>query len=381
MAQRLKGLKKILVVLNSAWNIYNFRLPLMRFLREQGYDVIAIAPKDGYEEYIKKEGFEFHEIELSPKGVNPFADIRTIFQLYKLYKNLSPLCVLHYTIKPNIYGSLSAKMAGAHSISTVTGLGALFISEGITSKIGRFLYRAAFKFPKKIFFQNNDDRMLFDAIGIAPSDKTGIIPGSGIDTVKFSLPDSLEGKDTTRPFIFLLIARMLWDKGIGEYVEAAKIMRSKAINAEFWLLGGLNVQNPAAISKEQMVQWQTDGVVRYFEPTDDVKSFIASSDCVVLPSYREGLPRTLLEAASMQKPIIATDAPGCKEVVMQGVNGFLCKIKDADDLADAMVRMTQLGEPQRVGMGQAGRHRVETEFSQDAVNRIYFDFIKQLDNR
>lgn len=378
LAQGYKSLKpKIAVVLNAAWNVYNFRLPLMRFLRDSGYDVIAIAPKDGYEERIKAEGFEFYDIKLSPKGVNFFVDFLTILQLRKLYKQISPSCILHYTVKPNIYGSIAAISVGIPSVATVTGLGTLFISESFASKVGRFLYKFAFMFSKKVFFQNMDDLKLFMELNLVDKKKTLIVPGSGIDTNKFR-PFG-KGNDIScaniNNFKFLLIARILWDKGISEFVEAAKLVRERSSNVEFYILGSFVDDSPAAIPRKIFNEWAADGIIKYLGSTDDVAKNILNCDCVVLPSYREGLPRVLLEAASMQKPIIATDVPGCRDIVDDGVNGLLCRIKDAEDLANVMQRMVSMSEEERLSMGLQGRLKVQSMFSMDIVCSIYLNTI------
>lgn len=367
--------KRILIVLNSAWNIYNFRLPLMRFLRDEGYTVIAIAPKDGYETKIEAEGFQFYHLNLSSKGINPFSDLRTLWQLYKFYRAFSPFCILHYTVKPNIYGSIAAFIAGVKSIATVTGLGTLFISKSFAFTIGRFLYYIAFKFTNKIFFQNHDDLQLFLHMGLASKNKVSVIPGSGIDTSFFApIKEDLQ----ERPFIFLLIARMLWDKGIGEFVEASTILKDKGYKCQFWLLGDSNANNRSVIPKETIQNWEKKEIIKYIEPTDDVRTYISKAHCIVLPSYREGLPRTLLEAASMEKPLIATNVPGCKDVIENGLNGFLCEVKNSNDLAKAMLKMYYLTKVEKMEMGKYSRLKVCREFDETLVFAHYLSTIEKI---
>jgi glycosyltransferase involved in cell wall biosynthesis len=239
------------------------------------------------------------------------------------------------------------------------------------------LYRLALSRSIKVFFQNDDDRQMFVSGGLVGQAVTDRLPGSGIDLDKFA-PVPLPGQS---PIRFLLIARMLWDKGVGEFVEAARLLKRRGTNADFCLLGFLDVQNPAAISREQMDAWVKEGVIRYFGVSDDVRTEIAAADCVVLPSYREGTPRTLLEAAAMGRPIITTDAVGCREVVDDGVNGYLCRIKEAVDLAEKMALMEALSPTERAVMGRRGREKVEREFDEQIVIDKYLAAIREILDR
>jgi glycosyltransferase involved in cell wall biosynthesis len=221
-------------------------------------------------------------------------------------------------------------------INNIACLGAAFICGGPVMRILLWLYRAALRRSSQVFFQNDDDRQLFVSGGLVPASKTALLPGSGIDLVRFaSTPMPAIGNDC-ESFRFFLVARMLRDKGVGEYVEAARLLRKRWPQVEFCLLGFLDVKNPAAISWAEMDAWVAEGVVKYLGESDEVRSQIAAATCVVLPSYREGTPRSLLEAAAIARPIITTDAVGCREVVGDGVNGYLCKVRDAADLAVKM---------------------------------------------
>lgn len=366
---------KVAVVLNAAWNIYNFRLPLMRFLRDAGYDVVAIAPKDGYEEKILAEGFEFYHVDICPKGTNPIKDAKSIWGLFLLYRQIKPDVVLHYTAKPNIYGSFAAFFAGTKSINTVTGLGTLFLSDSISSKIGRLLYKVAFLFSSKVLFQNPDDKELFVATKLVNKGKIGMVHGSGIDEERFYYSKK---EHSGSPFVFLLVARMLRDKGVVEFVEAVRELKSKGHSVLCRLIGSAEAKNPTAIGIDEIEGWMKEGVVEYLGSTDDVRDAIVESDCVVLPSYREGLPRTLLEAASMGRPMVATDAPGCKELVFDGVNGFLCKIKDSKDLAFSMEKMLLASDEERVAMGRYSRNMICSKFSSLKIAELYSETIKKL---
>ncbi len=369
-------MKKIAISINTSWNIYNFRLGLIKALQKEGFEVYAIAPKDDYSEKLEKLGVKHIDIFMNNKGTNPIEDIKTIWEYYKIYKQIKPDVALHYTIKPNIYGTIGAKLAGVKVINNIAGLGTLFINEKFATKIAKYLYKYSQKKADKIFFQNRDDFELFVKEKLIEKNKCDILPGSGVDIEKFK-PIKVNKQDNV--FRFLLIARMLWDKGVGEYVEAAKVIKQKCKNVEFLLLGAAGVDNPTAIPKETIEKWEKEGIVKYLGTSDDVKSEIAKADCIVLPSYyREGVPRTLLEAAAMEKPIITTNNIGCKEVVDDGINGYLCNVKDSKDLANKMEKMLNLIEEERIKMGKAGREKIIKEFDEKIVIEKYLKAIKEV---
>lgn len=369
-------MKKIAIVLNNAWYAYNFRFNLAISLKSEGYEVVFIAPYDDrYSELIKQK-FEFLDIKVDAKGINPISDFNTIFFLYKLYKKEHIDIVLNFTIKPNIYSSIAARMLGIKSISNITGLGTIFIKQSTVTKVAKLLYKIALGFNEKVFFQNNDDRELFVENNLVISSKTDLLPGSGVDLNKFVPVKEEESKI----FKFLLIARLLKDKGVFEYIEATKILRKKYKSVEFQILGAVGVANKTAITNEELYGWIDDGLVNYLGTTDNVQDVISKADCVVLPSYREGTPRSLLEACAMEKPIIATNVIGCKEVVDDGVNGFLCEVKNTDDLAKKMEMMINLSEDERVTMGKAGRKKIVQEFDEKIVIDKYLKSIKKILN-
>lgn len=367
-------MNKIVISLNTSWNIYNFRLNLARALKANGYEVILVAPYDDYSEKLKDE-FEYYNIYMNNKGTNPKEDFKTMIGFYNLYKKIKPDVVLNYTIKPNIYGNIACNLLGIKTINNISGLGTVFIKESLVTKVVKWLYRYSLGKSSKVFFQNSDDRDLFVENKLVVLTKCGLLPGSGIDTNKF-MPLEYKKEDDT--FRFLLIARILKDKGIVEYVEAAKILKEKHKNVEFQLLGSLDAVNNTAISKEQMEEWVNNGFVTYLGITDNVKEFIQIADCVVLPSYREGTPRTLLESASMSKPIVTTNVVGCKEVVEDGVNGYLCEVRNTMDLADKIEMMLNLSEKERKVMGEAGRVKMINEFDEGIVIGKYLEVLEAI---
>ncbi len=364
---------KIIISINTTWNIINFRSGLIRALVSHGYDVIAVTPADEYTPQLAALGCRFVPLPMENKGTHPGRDLLLLWRFVRLMRKERPDVFLGYTVKPNVYGSLAAHISGVPVINNVAGLGTVFIKGGWLNWLVRALYRVTLARSRKVFFQNEDDRQLFITGGLVDGALTDRLPGSGVDLKKFE-PAYLPGRSQMR---FLLIARMLWDKGVGEYVEAARLLKSRGLNAEVCLLGFLDVQNPAAISKSQMDEWVAEGVVRYLGVSDNVREEIAQADCIVLPSfYREGTPRTLLEAAAMARPIITTDSVGCRDVVDDGVNGYLCRPRDASDRADKMERIIIMSQAEREVMGQRGREKVEREFDEKIVIDKYLAAIE-----
>jgi len=373
--------KTVAIVINTTWNIYNFRLGLLKALQKKGYRVIAIAPNDSYSKKLENEGIEHYDIEINNQGTNPIEDIRLVYKFYKLYKSLSPDIILQYTIKPNIYGSIAGGILGIPIISNISGLGTVFLNDSFSSKIAKILYKVALIIPKKVFFQNSDDRKLFISSKLVNKKKTDLLPGSGIDIKKFR-PIKVENDNKSIKFLF--IARLVKDKGLVEYIEASKIINNLKLKIEnyqkpkFDILGAFYSGNPTAITTKEMKKWEKEGIVRYLGTSDNVKFIIAQYDCIVLPSYREGLSRVLLEAASMAKPIITTDTTGCRDVVEDGVNGYLCKVKDVKSLAEQMRKIIFLSKEEKEKMGTKGREKIKKEFDEKIVIQKYLESIDKI---
>ncbi|MCW3482253.1 glycosyltransferase family 4 protein [Neisseriaceae bacterium JH1-16] len=364
----------ILICSNTAWSIYNFRKALLETLQDNGYKIVVVAPRDNFSPLLAKLGCTCIDMAMSAKGMNPLEDAKLMIRLLRVYRAHAPDFIFHYTIKPNIYGSLAASIAGIPSIAITTGLGYAFLSSGLVSFIAKKLYKLALYFPKEVWFLNQDDRKEFVERKLTHSKKTFLLPGEGVDTRHFS-PTGKPRPDEV--FRFLLIARMLWDKGVGEYVEAARFIRRRHPDTVFQLLGALDAENPSVIGKSQMDAWQAEGIIEYLGTTKDVRPAIAQADCVVLPSYREGISRTLLEAAAMAKPIVATDVPGCKDVVIDTASGLLCKPRNAKALTSALEKMRLLSEQERASYGQAGRKLVEESFSDPLVIEHYLSALRR----
>lgn len=352
-----------------------FRRGLIKRLIQSNYDVTVVSPRDEFSTQIEGLGCAYIHVNMDNKGVNPVNDIRLTYDLFQLYKKLKPDLVIHYTIKPNIYGSIASMLANIKSFSVIPGLGYAFINENITSKIVKFLYKVALVAPRAVWFINNDDRDVFLDAKLVKRCKVGVINGEGVDIMHFIPQEKTVLDERIR---FLMISRILKDKGVYEYVEAAKLLKTKYSNVVFQLLGPIYSLNPSSIDEDEVMSWHREGILEYLGETKDVRGFISNSDCVVLPSYREGKGMTLVEAASMSKPLVATNVPGCKDVIDDGENGFLCKVKDSTDLARKMEILLNLNDAKRNEMGAVGRNKVINEFDEDIIISQYIEVIENL---
>ncbi len=334
---------------NSDWNIANFRAGLVRGLRSAGFEPVVIAPQDpAADRRMQDLQVERIPVKLDRSGANPFADLVLMRTYRELLRKLQPAAYLGFTIKPNIYGSRVAARQGIPAIPNVSGLGTAFIAAGPMQRIVTALYRWGFSRAPLVFFQNDEDRDLFVERRIIQLQRTRVLPGSGVDLERFSPVPATAGPPT-----FLLVGRLLRDKGLVEFVGAARQVRKQCPAARFQLLGPIDDGNRTAVDRTRFAAWVTEGIVEYLGVTDDVRPFIAEATAVVLPSYREGLPRSLLEAGAMARPLIATDVPGCRAVVEDGHNGYLCTVRDPASLAEAMLRLANLPAEGRQAMGDA----------------------------
>ena len=366
---------RVAIVLNTSWNIYNFRQGLAKALIAEGHQVIAIAPRDKYSDYLVEMGCEFYPVKMQNKGSNPLKDLGYMYQLYRIYKRSNPDVVLQFTIKPNIYGTLAAFPLGKLVINNVCGLGTVFLHNNLATRIARRLYKLSFLLPKKVFFQNEDDLQLFVDKKLIKEKVTDLVPGSGVPLDKFkATPFSRNEK-----FTFLMVSRLLYDKGIREYIEAIRILKNESSDIKFQLLGAIETDANLGVSAQEVASWVSEGLLDYLGTTDDVPQYVRQADCVVLPSYREGTPRALLEAASMAKPLVATNIAGCRQTIDEGSNGFLCEVANGKDLARAMKQMANLSNEQLEEMGKASRAKVEKEFDEKIVIEKYLRIIRSYD--
>jgi glycosyltransferase involved in cell wall biosynthesis len=370
--------KKIIISANSAWNVVNFRKGIVLELINHGFEVVVVSPKDEYVAKLCDLGCQHINIDIDNKGINPINDLYLIFQYLKIFYQFEPNVILTYTIKPNIYGSLSAYILSIPIVNNISGLGTAFIKGGLLGNIVNFLYKISLRKSEHVFFQNYDDENLFLKKNLVTKDQVSVLPGSGVNLEYYQPQKSNIFNKDQGEFIFLLIARLIWDKGIQEYVSAARIVKEYSPTSRFQILGFLGVDNQTAVPRSQVDLWVTEGVIEYIGVAKDVRPYIDSSNCVVLPSYREGVPKTLLEAAAMGRPIITTKVEGCKEVVDDGVNGYLCNARDDKDLAEKMKIMLTTSSKDIVQMGLSGRKKMEKEFDEKIVINMYLLIVNKI---
>jgi glycosyltransferase involved in cell wall biosynthesis len=340
----------------------------------QGHTIVVIAPSDEYTEHLKGLGYIYYDIALDNKGSSPFRDFIFFKSLLRLYRKIKPDVILHYTIKPNIYGSFAAGICGIPSINTISGLGTVFLRDGLSSRLAKYLYRLAFLFSKRVFFQNESDKALFIKQNLVHATNTVVVPGSGIDLSKYSSSEAVQGTEV----IFLFVGRLLYHKGIVEYVEAAKSLRKKNYNWRFQICGAIEPEAKLGVQEHELNSWIENDSIEYLGFSNQIKEVIRKATCIVLPSYREGISRTLLESAAMSKPLIASDVPGCKEIVFNNRNGFTCRPADSADLAEKMEQMGLLSNEQRDKLGKNGRRLMEETFDERFVIKEYVDTIMNI---
>lgn len=368
--------KKVAMVANEAWNMYNFRKALISELLAEGYTITVIVSKDEFTEKLIEMGVEVIDIAMNPKSTSLVENIKIIIDLTKLYRKNKYDVVFHYTIKPIVLGSIAAKIARVKSVAVTTGLGYAFINEKTKiSRLVNYLYKVSLKLTEEVWFLNNQDKEEFLTRGIIPENKSFVLPGEGIDLEEFKPRPKVRDSEV---LVFLMIGRALWDKGAREYCEAAEKIVQNNQGVEFWFVGKIGVSNPSAVPREFIESYEKKGVINYLGTTDDIGNIIKDADCIVLPSYREGISRVIMESASMEKPVIATDVPGCRELINDSLNGFLCKPRSSSDLEKKIERFIQLSKEDRVKMGLYGRKKMYSEFSMGIVNEIYKHFLKKL---
>jgi glycosyltransferase involved in cell wall biosynthesis len=366
------GNKKLIAfVSNSAWSAYNFRLDVIRQLNKSGYAIVVIAPDDDFSNLLVNEGCQYVSVDFNNRSKNPFNDFNLYRQLKSIYKKYRPDFIFHYVIKPNIYGSLAAAKYSLKSISVITGLGYSFAKKNWLYELTKFLYKKALKKTEEVWFLNNEDANIFTSEKIVNIKKIKILPSEGVNTEYFS-PDFKASLQRKNNFTFLMSTRLLRSKGVSVYVDAARILKKKNYKVNFELIGFFEKHHPDSITEEELKKWQTEGLINYSGFAKDVREYLKNADCFVFPSfYNEGIPRCLMEAASMELPIITSFSRGCKEVVSDNVNGFVCNLNDPFDVADKMEKMINLSAEEREGMGKNGRALVIKKFNVKQVIEEY----------
>ncbi len=368
--------KKVALITNTSWNVYNFRLDLINELAANNYSVVVIAPIDEYTPKLLDKQIEFVGLKnLKRDGTNPFKDIRLIVEIIRIFKRLNIDFALLYTIKPNIYGSLAGYFCGVKTVVTITGLGYSYLNNGISNIITSKLYRLALLNIDKVIFQNKDDMNLFINEKLVSKAKTTLISGSGVDLNNFVF----QPKSPSQVFNFIFVGRLLKDKGILEFIQAAELVSQKHATVTFSIVGDIDSGNPAALD----VVFLNDKIqrypsIKYYGKLDDVRPFINKCDVFVLPSYREGLPKSTLEALAMGKPIITTDVPGCRETVIEDFNGHLVGPKNSEELFLAMEKMLLYPKEKLENMGNASRKLAEDKFSTTIIVKEYLKILSSL---
>jgi glycosyltransferase involved in cell wall biosynthesis len=371
-------MKIITISANTSWYLFNFRASTIRKLRDGGFRVVCLTPDDEYRHKLVSEvGCEWLPLAMNNKGSNPFQDAGLVWQFFRHYKKLKPAAALHFTIKNNVYGTWAARSLGIPVINNISGLGTAFIHRGFVSFVVRLLYRTSQPFAHCIFCQNEDDLAQLVAAKLVPPRLLKLLPGSGVDLNRFR-PEL--NKDHGGSFRFLYAGRMLADKGLGELISAVSLLNRTEPRCVLWLSGFSDAGNSSAISNDQLNEWAAQPWIEWLGPTDHIEKIYANVDCVVLPSYREGMPRSLLEAGAMGRPVVATNVPGCRHIVEDGFNGLLCEARSSDSLHQAMRRMMNMGTEDRKKMGHNGRTRVAERFGEQLVVETTIEAVKSAIN-
>lgn len=373
-------MKRFLLIASQPTSIVGFRGALLSSIAEKNNEIFIIAPFDGYSEeleLLEAKGYKVLSVPMQRTGANPLADIRTLFSLWKTIKKIKPDYVLGYTIKPVIYGSLAASMASVPSkYALITGLGYAFQNiDNQDSKKNIFqivvfqLYKLALKQCEKVFFQNSDDLELFiDLKLVSQNAKTCVVNGSGVNILDYPF-SPIKSLDSSEVISFIMVARLIGDKGVREYAQAAQRLKEKyGSNVQFNLAGGLDM-NPTSISEQELNSWIEDGRLNYLGKLKDVRPSILDSQVFVLPSYREGTSRAALEAMSMGRAIITTDAPGCRQTVKEGYNGFLAKVKSVESLVESIEKIIAIRH-EIPTMGKNSRLMIEEYYDVNKVNEV-----------
>lgn len=343
---------------------------LVRALAADGHHVTVIAPPGADVRKLMAQGMIVREWSLAPHGTSLLSEILSVFRLWTLLRAERPDGLLTFTIKPNVYGGLVAWLLGVPQLANVTGLGAAFQRGGLWAALARGLYRLVLGRARRVFFQNHDDLEAFVNRGVVDGGRAVVLPGSGVDLDRFNVIPLPEGTDDDLLKV-LMVSRLLREKGIVEYAAAAAILLKRKVKVKCQLLGAFDRENPSSVDANLLEEWVASGSVEYFGEADDVRPFIALAHAVVLPSYREGTPRALLEAMAIGRAIVTTDVPGCRDMVLPGANGYLCQVRNPVDLADAIERLAGLSREDLEAMGRESRIKAETEYDEKLVISAY----------
>jgi glycosyltransferase involved in cell wall biosynthesis len=371
---------KLVLFANTDWYLYNFRRSLALTLRDAGHDVLLISPDGPYGEKLRALGLRWQPLPMDRRSLNPLREAWLLLHLVRLFRKEHPALVHGFTIKCAVYGSLAARLANVPArVNAVAGMGYVFISDSLKARLLRPLVRTLLKLSlggrnARLILQNPDDVALFHRTGLGDASQVRLIPGSGVDCSRFH-PDP--DRESSERLGVLLPARLLWDKGLVEYVQAARLLRAEGRPIDFLLAGDPDPGNPAAVPEAEVREWVREGLVQWLGHVDDMPALLRSVDIVALPSYREGLPKGLIEAAASGCALVTTDVPGCREVVTDDVDGLLVPLRDGHALAKAIARL-QDDPALRLRLAGAGRHKALERFDERIVIERTMDVYREL---
>lgn len=368
----------IVLSANSSWYLYNFRRNTILSLLNQGYSITCLSKEDEYTQKIKDLGCKWESLNIDGKGLNIYHEFKLLISFYKIFKRLRPRVVLNFTIKNNIYGTFASKLLYISSINNISGLGTAFIHNDIKFKLVRLLYSFALPLSTKIFCQNSEDKdLLVTKLGVK-AELIDITPGSGVDINRFNPKKKTRIICPDNKFRFIYTGRFIKDKGIFELIEAFKQLYKENANAELWLVGFRENDNFSAINSSTIKEWSDHPSISILNPTHEIENILGDADCLVLPSYREGLSKSILEACAMSLPVICSNVPGCNSVIQDGVNGLYCKPKNSNSLKKVMNNMLSMEKTAIDNMGKRGRKIIKEKFDESIVINQTLNAIKEV---
>jgi len=363
---------------NSSWYLFNFRRSTIKRLLKDDFKVICISPKDNFTDHLINLGCEWKEIKVSRKGLNPLQDLSLFFKIYITYLKLKPVAAFHFTVKNNIYGSFAAFLARVPAINNITGLGTAFLQRNFISRVVTLLYKLSQPLADTVFCQNSEDINMLESLDILSKDQIKLLPGSGVDLKRFNPSIKLQVDESKKKFRFLYAGRMLSDKGLNELFEAISSINNFQVRCELWLCGFIDHENVSAISEETLNNWNQSKWLFWLGQSSSIENIMSQVDCIVLPSYREGMPKSLLEAGAMAIPVVTTDVPGCNTIISHEVNGLICKPKDAISLEAALNSMLEMTDVERQEMGNRGREIVKEKYDEEIVIQSALDAVYKI---
>ena len=358
--------KTLIFSANTSWYLYNFRKNTIKTFLNEGYKVYCLSPYDGHTFRLKDIGCICLPLKINNKSFNPLSDIKLFIDIFLIYIKVKPSAVFQFTIKNNIYGTFASYLLRIPSINNISGLGTAFMHNGLRYKVARILYKFSIRLSSRVFCQNKDDYYFILKNKLINQTRLDLLPGSGVDLKKFKRRNAYN-QNLNDSFIFIYAGRFLYDKGLKELIDSFEKIDQKIYKTKLWLIGFQDSKNISSIQQSVIDEWALKPNISILKPTDEMHAVLEKADCFVLPSYREGMPRSILEACAMELPIICTNVPGCKEIVTDKLNGLLCKPKDSDSLLQAMSSMLRMTHSLRMEMGLQGRKRVEKNYSEDIV--------------